>query len=159
MNRPMVRSVLKFSWKALLIVLVVAGIIQLIQYVKYRGSTSYQIKKEVENLKREYAEDPYGGETPEETLRLFIDALKQGDTDLAAKYFVLEKQDEWRMDLTKIKEKNLLDEMVKDLSTAIRGKDIASDNVIFSAVNKDNEVIAVINMARRYGSRWKIQDL
>ena len=40
-----------------------------------------------------YAQDIYGGETPEETLTLFIDALKAGDVELASKYFKLEDQE------------------------------------------------------------------
>jgi len=47
-----------------------------------------------EALKRAYEKDTYGGETPDETLALFIDALKKGDIDLASKYFVVEKQEE-----------------------------------------------------------------
>ncbi len=45
-----------------------------------------------EKLERAYREDTYGSTTPEGTLQLFIDALKAGDTDLAAKYFIIEKQ-------------------------------------------------------------------
>ena len=48
-------------------------------------------QKDYEELKRLYEEDTFGGKTPEETLALFIDALKRGDTDLASKYFVLGK--------------------------------------------------------------------
>lgn len=155
----MLRSILKFAWKGVLIVVVGLAAIEGVQYLRYRNSTEYQVKKEIENLKQEYAEDPYGGDTPEETLQLFVDALKAGDTELAAKYFVLEEQEKWRADLSKIKEKNLLDEMVEDLETAKRGKDIASDNVVFSAVNKNNEIVAMVNIVRRFGSKWKIQDM
>ena len=40
--------------------------------------------------------DTYGGDTPQETLDLFIAALEKGDTDMAAKYFVVYKQEEMR---------------------------------------------------------------
>jgi len=36
--------------------------------------------------------DTYGGKTPQETLRLYIDAVEKGDYELASKYFVAEKQ-------------------------------------------------------------------
>ena len=43
-------------------------------YLQYRFSPEYREMKEadriIEEIKREYAEDPYGGDTPEETLRL-----------------------------------------------------------------------------------------
>lgn len=39
-----------------------------------------------------YKADQYGGATPEETLRLFVEALEQKDYVLASKYFVVEEQ-------------------------------------------------------------------
>ncbi|MDP3991334.1 MAG: hypothetical protein Q8P66_00240, partial [Candidatus Colwellbacteria bacterium] len=35
--------------------------------------------------------DTYGGKTPEETLQLFIDALRKDDIELAYKYFILKE--------------------------------------------------------------------
>jgi hypothetical protein len=48
--------------------------------------------KLAEILPAKYRADSYGSTTPEGTLALFIDALKKGDADLAAKYFVVEDQ-------------------------------------------------------------------
>lgn len=39
------------------------------------------------------ASDIYGGKTPEETLSLYVEALKIGDVELASKYFRLEDQE------------------------------------------------------------------
>lgn len=38
------------------------------------------------------AADTVGGKTPQETLQLYIDAVEQGDFELASKYFVVEGQ-------------------------------------------------------------------
>lgn len=43
-------------------------------------------------LEAQYRADNYGGTTPEETLRLFIEALERKDYVLASKYFVVENQ-------------------------------------------------------------------
>ncbi len=86
-----------------------------LQYAATQSDPDQQILKKFENLEKQYAEDPYGGETPEETLRLFIDALKKGDTNLAAKYFVIDEQENWREQLSKIQEKGLMNEMIKDM--------------------------------------------
>ena len=43
-----------------------------------------------------YEEDNIGGNTPEETVDLFIEALKKGDYDLASKYFVVDEQEKWK---------------------------------------------------------------
>ena len=52
-----------------------------------------------EQYKQAQSKDTYGGKTPEETLSLFVDALKKGDTKLASKYFILDKQDEAKKEL------------------------------------------------------------
>ena len=54
-----------------------------------------------------YAQDIYGGETPEETLTLFIDALKAGDVELASKYFKLEDQERELDRLNNLDEDNI----------------------------------------------------
>ncbi len=40
-----------------------------------------------------YRADQYGASTPEETLRLFVEALERKDYVLASKYFVVEEQE------------------------------------------------------------------
>jgi hypothetical protein len=49
-----------------------------------------EYRRKVDEIK---AEDTFGGKTPEETLRMYIDALKAGDMELASKYFRLEDQE------------------------------------------------------------------
>ena len=44
-------------------------------------------KIEQDNLARAMA-DTYGGKTPQETLRMYIDAVEKGDYELASKYFI-----------------------------------------------------------------------
>jgi len=89
-------------------VLVAAGVIatwQAVLYFRWEGDmTKYQIRNQVadsywqllqkkeSDLEAAYKADTYGGETPEETLRLFIDALEKKDYELASKYFVVEEQ-------------------------------------------------------------------
>lgn len=38
--------------------------------------------------------DNVGGKTPQDTLRMYIEAVEKGDYELASKYFILEKQAE-----------------------------------------------------------------
>ncbi|KKW35793.1 hypothetical protein A2852_01650 [Candidatus Adlerbacteria bacterium RIFCSPHIGHO2_01_FULL_54_23] len=53
-----------------------------------------RMEAESGNLEAAYRADAYGGATPEETLRLFVEALEKEDFVLASKYFVVEKQEE-----------------------------------------------------------------
>ena len=41
------------------------------------------------SLEEPYKKDVYGGKTPEETWAMYIDALKNGDIDLAIKYYAV----------------------------------------------------------------------
>jgi len=49
-----------------------------------------------------YKNDKYGGKTPEETYAMFLEALKKKDIGLASKYFVLDKQEEYKKALKEI---------------------------------------------------------
>ena len=46
------------------------------------------LKREQEENYRRAMTDTYGGKTPQETLRMYIDAVEKGDYELASKYFV-----------------------------------------------------------------------
>lgn len=80
---------------------------QAVLYFNWQGDmTKYQIRNAVADaymqreqdkadaLEAAYKADTYGGATPEETLKLFIDALEKKDYELASKYFVVEEQGE-----------------------------------------------------------------
>ncbi|MDP2704082.1 MAG: hypothetical protein Q8P01_02570 [bacterium] len=65
-----------------------------------------QADKAVEGLKQFEAEatarmmaDTAGGETPQETLQMYIDAVEKGDFELASKYFVENEREKWRKEL------------------------------------------------------------
>lgn len=87
----MIKNIVKFSGMVLLIAILGAGALFGVRYLRMRNDPEYRQMKEAEKImsewERQYREDTYGGATPEETLRLFIDALQKGDTELAAKYF------------------------------------------------------------------------
>ncbi len=116
-------------------------------------------EKLVKEMEEKYRNDTYGGSTPEETLQLFIDALKKGDTNLAAKYFIIDKQEQWRADLSKIAERNLLGEMVRDLERKKYKNNISDEQVTLSIANDQNEVALTILIGKSPNGRWKILDM
>ena len=67
-------------------------------YFFWRGTKAVQElaeamkRAEEEDYQRAMA-DTFGGKTPQETLRMYIDAVEKGDYELASKYFVLDKQE------------------------------------------------------------------
>src|SRR3989344_3395088 len=151
-------------WKFLVgfLAIMIVGFFALVwANVYHNGKTADEKtgEKYFKDLKRAYDEDTYGGKTPEETLALFIDALKKGDIELAVKYFVIEKQEEWRESLEKVKEREQLDSMINDLNNAERGKDLSPETSRFVVANSNNEVITVFNISRVPNGTWKILDL
>ncbi len=139
----------------LIIIVAVVGIV----WWQYTHTDDYLLQKYYEDMERQYMADTVGGATPEETLSMFISALKVGDVDLASKYFVLESQEEWRENLERVKSSESLDAMVRDLGRSKRGRDIAEGSTRFTVTNNNNEVITIINIVQLSNKIWKILDL
>lgn len=152
----------KFLVPVLGIIAVAAAVLFGVDYLRYRVSPEYQLSSDMRKLEQAYEDDPYGGDTPEETLRLFIEALKREDIELAAKYFVLDKQQEWLIDLERIKDRGLLDDMVRDLGREKEKKPIfegAKNNYNYFIYNDDNVLALIINIVRGSNGKWKIIDI
>lgn len=65
--------------------------------MRYADAEKQALAKEQEMLSK----DTYGGKTPEETLKFFVDALKKKDYKLAAKYYLPWKQAEAEKEMKK----------------------------------------------------------
>lgn len=151
----MLRNIFKFIVILLGIVILGVGVLYGVQYWRNRTSPEYQATEYFKNLEKQYAEDPYGGSTPEETLALFVEALKKGDTELAAKYFVLDKQEQWGEDLARLKDKNLLDETISDLEKVKLTKK-TGEEAFFTIINEGGLGTDVILYKNSVNNRWKI---
>jgi len=112
------------------------------------------------------SEDTYGGKTPEETLNMFIDALKKGDVELASRYFMLEDDGildhKWEDALIKAKDENKLSEIINTLlqTKSDPQATISKDYYVFSARDKNGKVIADIDLRfNKYSNVWKIESI
>ncbi|NCN53202.1 hypothetical protein GW950_01930 [Candidatus Wolfebacteria bacterium] len=112
-----------------------------------------QLKKGLESFdkaikaeEQKYAADTYGGTAPEETYQLFLEALKKQDIDLASKYFILDKQDEYKNLFTQIKNSGQWDKMMADLLDAknIKGKMDENGEYKIEVLTENNELIASV---------------
>jgi len=103
-------------------------------------------------------EDTYGGETPEETLELFISALEKGDVELASKYFVLDKQEEIHGYLAELRDSNGLKNAIVDAHTLKLTKN-NGDRVFFTIADENNIVEVQLVMIRGLNGKWKILEL
>jgi len=88
-------------------------------------------------LLAKYKADTYGGKTPEETWKMFVDALKAGDTDLAAKYFIVEKQKEMLSKFEAGSKSGALVSFLKNDVKLISGGDMYDDGTRFEYYTND----------------------
>lgn len=121
-----------------------------------------QAMESIKNYEEEMKNDTYGGKTPQETLDLFIDALKVGDIDLASKYFVAtsDTNEEWKIEANKKKEENKLGQIIELLDSMLpdENANINDDYYIFSSRDKNGNVIAEVGLVlNKYSSLWKIE--
>lgn len=126
---------------------------------KQKRDLQREVNKWQEEMERPYREDKVGGDTPEETLNMFIQALKDGDLDYASKFFVLEKQKEWLENLKKIKEAGYLDEMVVDLSSdlkLVKNGEYVSE---YSYLPEGGASASIITFDKNINGKWKITSL
>lgn len=90
-------------WTAAVVVIILGLMIwagnntdEIEQWLRNKQAERYEqaLQKYIDKEKVRYAADKDGGKTPEETIDLFIAALKEGNIEQASRYYVLEKQKE-----------------------------------------------------------------
>ncbi len=109
--------------------------------------------------------DTVGGATPEETLKMFVEALRAEDVNLAARYFLLDdegKGDKWVTYLQEIKDNGLMQKLADDLGRAkVDTESVVSEtDYNFVIVNAEGDVVREINMElNEFSGVWKIESL
>lgn len=165
------KSFLKFSLSLFMIITFVGGSIFI--YEKYFSEEAKQKQnyekylKFIANYEKAMTEDTYGGKTPEETLKLFIDALKKEDLDLASKYFILKENGlpdpKWKEGLINAKKEGRLSYIIDVISRAKKDDKASSlENNVWFVVYKNNskELEADIQLEfNPYAKIWKIESL
>jgi hypothetical protein len=151
-----------------------AGIFSWVNYLSPEAKNIVAQRKDIETIlkmQRNYEEamraDTYGGKTPQETLDMFISALKKKDFDLASKYFSLKETGvgnlEWRNSLAEADNKQKVQVILDALRSAKldQGASINLENdVVFSVRNKDGIVIEDVRLVlNKYANIWKIESM
>ena len=129
------------------------------------GSADYPVSKRqyetyMANLDERYKNDNYGSTTPEGTLELFVDALKKEDVDLAAKYFVPEKQKQMEEDLKAGLKSGGVTSLIGDLGKEMIKGNLDESRVRFETVDPDNILEFTFDFRKnKYTDKWKIESL
>ena len=129
-----------------------------VEWYRYQKSPQHTAEKYFNDLREKYEADTYGGSTPEETLQLFVDALKKGDVDLASKYFMVEEQEKQVAYLQDRQAKGLLNVIVEN---AIKLKLTESNEELafFNIIDANNIVKSEVILQKNTKNKWKISEL
>lgn len=168
----MTKHAIKFLSGAGLLVLMGFGALYALPFFDPQQRAARDLVKKEEEMKQAIYADTYGGNTPQETLDLYIEAIKKRDIDLAVKYYVIPKQEGARKELS-----NLTDDGVKNIlihvSAAKNGQlEIETDMATFSYIQNitggyiivdnrkipvpDGETERTIQLGRNPNRKWKI---
>ena len=146
----------KLIWAGIILAVLILAVLGW-QYWQYTHSVYYQQMKAVKEWGKMAKEsEKWGGKTPEETVKLFTEAVKKGDFDLASKYGSSELI---KPELEKMKADNQIDLLVRELETGkieeIPG--FGGDHVNLIA-DIDGLRVRVLSMGKSDGGTWKIDE-
>lgn len=101
----------------------------------------------------------FGGETPQETLEMLINALLKNDLDSAVKYFIPENRKVVSEDLSRLENIKLLGDLMKDLKNIKSGK-LKNENLYrFEILDEDGQTSAELELMKNQEGFWKIISL
>ncbi len=147
----------------LIVIFLVWWVVSAAYYLNKSFGWQKQTKDFELEMSKPYREDTYGGKTPEETWAMFIDALKKDDAELASKYFVPEKQEEWKKIISDTVAKNKLSIVLGNIPSDISLVSSTKSGVTMyyyynvkdglgGSLNK-NSIVFILNS---YTNIWKI---
>ena len=146
----------KLIWAGIILAALILAVVGW-QYWQYTHSVYYQQMKAVRELEKMAIEsDKWGGKTPEETVRLFTEAVKKGDFELASKYG---NREQIMPVLDKIKTEGKIDQLIKWLTTGELQEIPGFGSNDFNLIVKENgQKIWILSMGRSEGGTWKIDE-
>ena len=138
------------------------------RYFSSEAQTQRNYQKYVDwqaNYDKAMREDTYGGKTPQETLDMFVAALRAGDVELASKYFMLNEEgkvdQKWIDGLKKTKDSVGLGGVI-DIINKLKfdGQHSSLDTTWFVIKNLDDMIdYSIILKLNDFSKIWKIESL
>ena len=126
----------------------------------------------ISNYEAAMKADTYGGKTPQETLDMFVDALKKGDMDLASKYFALDTNQnspdyltrkKWQDWLSSLNDEGLIKSMITDIENKSKpdlGNNIDENDFKFILLTDTGIIGETIDIGlNKYSQVWKIESM
>jgi len=146
----------KLIWGGVILAVLILSVIGW-QYWQYTNSSYYQQMNAVKMIEAQQKEsDKWGGKTPEETVKLFTDAVKKGDFELASKYGNKEKI---LPVLEKMKNDGKIDKLIKDIGIGELEEIPGFGGNDFHLVVKENDKkYWILSLYKSDGGTWKISE-
>ncbi len=142
----------KLIWAGIILSALILAVIGW-QYWQYTQSPYYQQMKAVKVIEAQQKEsDKWGGKTPEETVRLFTEAVKKGDFELASKYGNAELI---KPKLEQLKNDSKLSILIRGLETG-KVKIFSDEKSANLMVQENGQEFWVLSMGKSEGGTWKI---
>lgn len=144
------------------LVVVILAVMALCLFVVY----FFMPRQDANNILAQYETamraDHEGGKTPEETLRLFVSALRADDPARASRYFTFDADLSRKKPLerlTKLKQQGLFGAMADDIEKHARRARAAYDgDAQFEIMNSDGTVGALIDLEfNTFSGVWKLE--
>ena len=146
----------KFFGGLILILFLGASVIYGIRF--YRDRADLKALADYNTYLDKFKNDTVGGKTPEETLKMFVAALKKGDVELASQYFSLDKNGSREKWLKKLSDsKNNFTNIINIVSAAKFLNSSYDGQAWFQYKDSVNQE-QLIEMIRN-GQVWKIESL
>ena len=112
----------------------------------------------LEQLQEEYKNDTFGGQTPEETLELFIAALEDGDIELASKYFLPEDREKIMNDIKSTEEAGKLSAAIERFKN-LRLSSKNNKRAFFKISDENGMTEFQATLDKNPNGVWKISDI
>ena len=141
----------------LIIVVVVLAAIFIFQ----TSQPQFAGEKQLKEWQAAMRADTVGGQTAEETLQMFLAALRAGDVELASRFFLLDEEgnrERWTKELNEAKKLGRTEKIVAFLSTAVPAvEEITSEGDFKFKFNDEGNTGFLDMELNTYSGVWKIE--
>ena len=144
---------------AVLFIVISLGILAGVNFVNPQAQDDRAAEKYFDDLKAQYENDTYGGNTPEETIALFIEALEVEDVELASKYFLPDNKEEQKSYLIRAQENTGDFSIFIQDAERLRLSRKEEDRAFYTIADENNVVEVQVVLKKNQNNVWKITEL
>jgi len=152
----------KLIWAGIIVAVLILSVIGW-QYWQYTHSMYYRQMQGIKYLEKITKEsDKWGGKTPEETLALFLDAVKKEDFDLASQYAIFDLRSEIKNTLAEYKNSEYWQAYLGWLNSTKKSLkkdyDFGPDSATYESFDNQGRRVIFVSLVKNKNGIWKINE-